>query len=170
MLDFTSSHYLGFWHASRSLRPWMRLTTGVPAALYEPGNVKTISAALAELQGLARATLARSTLHIFWDLFGMFPGEQSCIYIDAQAYPIAHWGAERAAGRGVFVKSFPHRDVNALRSLLSKEKKHLRPVIVTNGICTCCGCTTPLRAYQEFAVEFGGLLIIDDTQALGILG
>jgi 8-amino-7-oxononanoate synthase len=60
--------------------------------------------------------------------------------------------------------------VNTLQSLLSKEKQHLRPVIVTNGICTCCGCTTPLRAYQELALEFGGLLVIDDTQALGILG
>jgi 8-amino-7-oxononanoate synthase len=129
-----------------------------------------IAAALAELQGLARATLARSTLHVFWDIFEMIPAEQYCIYIDSEAYPIAYWGAERAAGRGMLVKSFPHRDVNALRTLLRKEKKPLRPVIVTNGICTCCGCTTPLRAYQEYAHESGGLLIIDDTQALGILG
>ena len=170
MLDFTSSHYLGFRHASRSLRPWAQLTTGMPAALREQADVRAIAATLAKLQGLERATLARSTLHLFWDLFGMLPTEQFSIYIDAQAYPIAQWGAERAAGRGMIVKRFPHRDVNALHDLLQQQKSQLRPVIVTNGICICCGCTTPLQVYQECVRAFGGVLIVDDTQALGILG
>ena len=43
MLDFTSSLYLGLHHPSRSLAPWGRLTTGVPAAMGEPPEAHQVA-------------------------------------------------------------------------------------------------------------------------------
>jgi 8-amino-7-oxononanoate synthase len=41
---------------------------------------------------------------------------------------------------------------------------------VTDGFCPGCGKPAPLAAYLENTRAFGGQLIVDDTQALGILG
>jgi 8-amino-7-oxononanoate synthase len=170
VLDFTSSLYLGFRHEVWSLRSWSQLTTGVPATLAEPAGSEAVTRRLAELQGCQQASLARSTLHLFWDLFGILAGERIVIFLDAGAYPIARWGVERAAGRGVPVRCFPHQDAATLRRLLRQELHGRRPVVVADGMCTTCGCAAPIAAYLASVRRAGGLLVIDDTQALGILG
>ena len=171
MLDFTSALYLGFRHPSRLLRPWAQLTLGVPAALTSPPGARLLSERLAALQGCEAATLSPSTLHLFWDLFGMLARGRVVIYLEASAYPIARWGVERAAARGVPVRSFPHHDVEALRRQLTQEaRRDVRPVLVTDGFCPGCGTSAPLAAYLGNVRVFGGYLILDDTQALGLLG
>lgn len=170
MLDFTSALYLGFRHASPMLRPWSQLTTGVPAALREPAGAGQVAAQVARLQGCEQAVLARSTLHLCWDLFALLAQEGVAIFLDERAYPIAAWGVERAAGRGIPVQTFAHNDVAALQRHLRRGVSGLRPVVVSDGLCHCCGCTAPLAAYVECVRRAGGLLIIDDTQALGLLG
>lgn len=169
-LNFTSSLYLGFWHESTSLRPWSRLTTGKPAALLEPTGSEAIAHQLAKLLGCDQALLASSTLHLFWDLFGMLANERVAIFQDDGAYSMAQWGIERAACRGVPVHRFPHKDVESLQRLLKRPAAGRRPVVVTDGICTTCGCAVPIKAYYEAVRRAGGLLVVDDTQALGILG
>lgn len=171
MLDFTSALYLGMRHSSRSLRPWDQLTTGRPAALAPPPRARQVAQGLAALQGCESATLAPSTLHLFWDLFGMLAGERVAIYPDAGVYPIAQWGVERAAARGVPVRRFPHHDVEALRRQLKRYARHGSwPLVVADGFCPACGRPAPIAGYLESVRRFGGYLILDDTQALGILG
>jgi 8-amino-7-oxononanoate synthase len=158
-------------HPSRSLRPWPRLTTGVPAALATPVSAVQVAQTLASLQGCERGVLAPSTLHLFWDLFGILSGDGVVIYMDAGVYPIARWGVERAAGRGVVVRCFAHHDSDALYHLLKRDAhRRTRPLVVTDGWCTRCGKPAPIAAYLAHAREFGGRLLMDDTQALGILG
>jgi 8-amino-7-oxononanoate synthase len=171
MLDFTSSLYLGLRHPHRALEPWESLTTGAPAALAEPARNRAVAQATARLQGCERGLLATSTLHLFWDLFGILGGERAAIYTDAGIYPIARWGVERAAARGAPVREFPHHDAGALRQLLLRHARHdVKPLIVADGFCPACGKVAPVREYLACAREYGGLLILDDTQALGILG
>jgi 8-amino-7-oxononanoate synthase len=170
MLDFTSSLYLGFRHSTESLRPWAQLTTGSPAALVEPPVAVAVAERLARLQGLEQATLAKSTLHLFWDLFAALAAEPIVIYLDAGVYPTAHWGVERVAARGVPVHRFAHKDAIALDRLLRQRDDHRQAVVVTDGVCSCCGCTAPLAAYLAAVRRVGGLLVVDDTQALGLLG
>jgi len=169
MLDFTSSLYLGFWHDSWSLRPWGQLTTGVPAALASPPGVQAVAASLARLQGCDRASLGPSTFHLFWDLFGMLASEGIAVYVDQGAYPIARWGTAHAALRGVLVRQFSHRDAGALQQMVV-QSPGLRPVVVADGVCACCGSPLPIEAYLAAIRPGGGLLVLDDTQALGILG
>lgn len=171
MLDFTSSLYLGFRHPHCNLDPWEALTTGAPAALTEPARNRGVAQAVARLQGCEQGLIAPSTLHLFWDLFGFLGRESVAVYLDAGTYPIVRWGAERASGRGVAVREFPHHDADSLRQLLLRHNRHgIKPLIVADGFCPACGRGAPVRDYLTCARAFGGLLIIDDTQSLGILG
>lgn len=171
MLDFTSALYLGMHHPSKSLHPWKQFTTGVPSALKTSSSYIRIAHSLALLLGCEEATLGPSTLHLFWDLFGMLSRDSFTIYVDAGTYPIARWGVERAVARGVRAISFPHHDVNALIQMLKRDvRRGTRPLVVTDGWCPGCGKFAPLTDYLYYMRRFGGLLVIDDTQALGIFG
>jgi 8-amino-7-oxononanoate synthase len=171
MLDFTSSLYLGLQHPSWSLRPWTQFTTGVPAVLHSPADARAAAHRVAALQGCEAGTTGTSTLHLFWDLFGMLARQRVAIYLDAGTYPIARWGVERAAAHGIAIRDFPHHDSDALLWHLNRSaRKGTRPVVVTDGFCPGCGEPAPLATYLQHARAFGGRLVLDDTQALGIFG
>jgi 8-amino-7-oxononanoate synthase len=170
-LDFTSASYLGLRHPQGALGPWHRLTTGAPAALAEPRLARAVARSLAGLVGTQDAVLASSTLYGFWDLFMVLGADQLICYVDAGTYPIAGWGVERAVAHGTLTARFPHRDVTALHRLLGSPRRAGRvPVVVTDGLCPGCGLAAPLRQYLRALGPLGGLLVVDDTQALGILG
>lgn len=171
MLDFTSALYLGLRHPTWSLRSWAQLTSGAPAVLAVSASQVQVARALAELQGCERATLGPSTLHLFWDLFGVLTTREIVIYLDAGTYPIARWGVERAAARGIPVRHFPHYDPGALRQRLQHDAtRHLRPVVVADGFCPGCGKPAPIAAYLESTRPLNGHMVLDDTQALGLFG
>ena len=171
MIDFTSALYLGIRHASCCLPSWTQLTTGGPAALVEPPLTRRLARAVADLQGCESATFAPSTLHVFWDLFGLLARDPVSIYMDEGLYPIARWGIERAAGRGITVHRFRHHDAEALHQLLTRTRRpRVRPLIVTDGFSPGSGRAAPLAMYLESARAFEGYLIMDDTQALAIFG
>jgi 8-amino-7-oxononanoate synthase len=171
VLDLTSALYLGMRHPSRALRPWDALTLGKPAALETQSESGRVASALARLQGSERAVLATSTLHLFWDLFTILSECHMSIHLDAGAYAVARWGAERAGARGAAVRHFAHHDAAALRARVAHDRMTgAAPVIVTDGFCPVCGRAAPLADYLEIAERERGYLVIDDTQALGLLG
>ena len=105
MLDFTSALYLGFRHPSQSLRPWARLSAGSAGRAGSAVRGRRDGPRPGGPPGVHAATLATSTLHLFWDLFPILGGDgKVAIHVDAAAYPIARWGVERAACRGVPVR------------------------------------------------------------------
>jgi len=170
VLDFTSALYLGIRQGSEDLGPFGALTTGAPAALREPREAASIAVELAALVGVERATLARSTLHAFWDLFTVFGAEPARVLADAGSYPIARWGAERARLHGAELTSFRHHDPAALDRRLRSSTRKGRAWIVVDGFCAGCGRLAPLADYLDLARRAGGRLVVDDTQSLGILG
>jgi len=170
VIDFTSALYLGFRHASHELQPWTHFTTGVPAALESPAVARQLAADFAQLQRCEAGTFATSTLHVFWDLFGVIADSYSAIYVDRGTYPIAAWGVERIAARGGLVRWFGHHDTHSLRRELRKGFSGRRPIIVADGFCPSCGRGSPIEQYLALAHEHGGYLVLDDTQALGIFG
>jgi 8-amino-7-oxononanoate synthase len=171
MLDFTSALYLGFRHPHGALRPWAQLTTGRPAALEPAPEAVALAQDLAQFVGCERAVFAPSTLHLFWDLFDVLARDHIAIYADAGTYPIARYGIERAAAKGAPTSTFRTYDPADLASLLRRDRATgRRPVAVTDGLCTATGRAAPLADYLELVRERNGYLVIDDTQALGILG
>ena len=167
MLDFTSALYLGLEHGWRDLPGWQRLTLGKPAALEEPPRAIEVQGQLAELTGCGRAVLAPSTLHAFWDLFDLLRQRGMSVLLDEGSYAIARWGIERAAARGMPVETFNGRD---LRSLRYRVQRVRLPVVVTDGYYPGAGFPAPLARYVEWVKPRGGLVVVDDTQALGIFG
>jgi 8-amino-7-oxononanoate synthase len=168
MLDFTSALYLGLHHPSNSLPGWSSLSLGRPAALEEPPGAAKVAAELAKLIGCEAGTLLPSTLHLFLDLFGVLARERIAIFMDQGSYPIVQWAAQRGAALGVPVHAFRKHDPAALQGLVLRHRDR-KPVIVTDGFCPDCG-PAPLKAYARIAGDHGGYLVLDDTQALGILG
>jgi 8-amino-7-oxononanoate synthase len=169
MLDFTSALYLGLEHASWSLPGWDRLTLGKPAALQEVPGAEQVQRELAALTGCEQVLLGASTLHLFCDLFAILAGRNVTIWIDEATYPIARWGTDRAAALGVLVRRFGHHNAAALRRAMGSASA-VRPVIVTDGYCPLRGSHAPLAEYARCAAAQRGLLIVDDTQALGVFG
>jgi 8-amino-7-oxononanoate synthase len=171
VLDFTSALYLGLRHPSPSLRSWSGLTTGKPAALEPAPGTAIIAGKFAALVGCERATPFASTLHLFWDLFGLLARDRVRIYMDEGTYAIARWGVERAAARGIPVRRFPHHDPVALRTMIEQDRHDgRRPVIVADGFCPTCGGAAPAADYLRCVEQHRGHLVLDDTQALGVLG
>lgn len=176
MIDLTSSLYLGLRHDSRSVPGWERLTTGVPAVLATAPAAGIVAQELADLIDTEAATLAPSTLHAFWDLFGTMSARE--IHVDAGTYPIARWGAERAQCSGARVRTFRHHDPAALRrAVVAQERVRSSatapgggPVVLADGFCPGCGRVAPIESYLAIVAPIGGLVVVDDTQALGVLG
>jgi 8-amino-7-oxononanoate synthase len=174
VIDMTSSLYLGLRHESASLGGWTRLTTGVPADLSTPHVATSVARTVAGLVGTPAATLVPSTLHAFWDLFAVMRPPRSprpsrlAIHVDAGTYPIARWGIERAACLGAVARTFGHHDPTALSRSLNETDGI--PVVVADGLCPGCGNVAPVWSYLDAVRRLGGWVVIDDTQALGILG
>src|SRR5262245_5362843 len=134
MPDFTSALYLGFTHPSASLSPWRALTLGRPAALEEPAGGRILARALTRPMGGEAGILYPSTLHLFRDVFQVAAPKGTVILFDAASYPIARWGAEGAAIKGIPVETFPHRDAVALERRVRKARRAgQRPLIVADG-------------------------------------
>jgi 8-amino-7-oxononanoate synthase len=171
MPDFTSALYLGLTHPSASLPPWEALTLGRPAALEEPTGSRTLARELTQLIGAEAGILYPSTLHLFRDVFQVVAPKGTIILFDAASYPIARWAAQGAVVNGVRIETFPHRDVVALeRRVRQARRAGQRPLVVADGLCPSCGRPAPLPALARLAADAGGRLVIDDTQALGVLG
>lgn len=169
MPDFASVLYLGLWHPAEALRPWARLTTGVPSAFQEAPESSRLARRLAALIGCESALLAPSTLHLFWDLPALL-GPRDALLVESGTYPIGRWGVERCAGRGTPVWTFAHHDPDALGRALRRCPAGLRPVVVADGVTPGEDAPAPLGAYAAHAAHHGGRLLVDDTQALGVLG
>lgn len=170
MLDFGSALYLGMRHPSASLAAWDALTLGRPAASAEPPGARQLAAALARLTGMEAATLLPSTLHLFWDLLAVLGTEKVVLLVDDASYPIARWGAQRAAARGTPLQFFAHGSAAMARRLTERwAVAGRRPVILSDGYFPGDGAP-PLAEYAELARQMDGYLVLDDTQAFGLFG
>jgi 8-amino-7-oxononanoate synthase len=166
--DFTSASYLGLRHASGVLRPWASLTTGRPAAVLSVPGAAAVARRLGELQGCEGATLLPSTLHAAWDVSALVDPRRDVLVHDAALYPILGATVALAATRGVEARPFDGEAPASLERTLRGTRR--RPIVLVDGLCPACGGPVPLRDLLAAARRRHGLLIIDDTQAVGILG
>ncbi|RKT44864.1 aminotransferase class I/II-fold pyridoxal phosphate-dependent enzyme [Thiocapsa rosea] len=171
MPDFTSALYLGMRHAHASLCPWAALTTGRPAALQPPPAEAAVAARLAVLMGCEAAVMAPSTLHLALDLLELVAGGRVALLVEAGTYPILRWGLPQVVASGIPVLALAHHNPGALDAAIAAvAAQGRRPIVVADGLCPATGAPAPLPDYLALVAATDGLLIIDDTQALGILG
>jgi 8-amino-7-oxononanoate synthase len=170
-LDFASSLYLGIRHPSSTVPAYASLSTGAPAAMRAPAGARSLASELAGLIGCQAATLATSTLHIFLDLFSILAKRGMAIIGAGEIYPIARWGIERAAAKSAPAVAVSHSDPRSVRRRVSRlARLGSPPILVSDGLSVSRGALAPLSEYLCIARDHGGLLVVDDTQALGVLG
>ena len=170
MIDFTSSLYLGLSHPRAALGDWSELTTGAPALLGEPLVATQLAAKIARLVGAERALMATSTLHVAWDIGELIGTMRAALFVDHSAYPILRVTADIAARRGARIHQFRGHDPDGLRNVMRNDHSAARPIVITDGFCPECRAVSPIGEYAALCAERGGLVFVDDTQALGVLG
>lgn len=147
---------------------------GVPAALADPPAAAEAAERLARLVGAPAARLAASTLHAFVDLAAAISAldGQARVAVDVAAYPIGRLGfGSGLCGPGGRMHRVAHYDVAAARRWAERERCLGRlPVVLVDGWCPGCGRIAPLSALNAALREEGGLLVVDDTQGIGLLG
>ena len=167
--DFTSALYLGLEHPARIFPRGVNLTTGKPLALYKPQRYRRLARKMAQLVGVASGHFGTSTLHVYWDLLHTLdPGRQT-LWFAPNAYPVSHWVMSMAKGKG-FKVSWAQKGSAFNSKLHQQARQGYRPVIFCDGWYVPKGEAFPLRYYQFLARKYGGQLVIDDTQSLGVLG
>jgi 8-amino-7-oxononanoate synthase len=170
-MDFTSSLYLAMKHPGTTLQAWEQLTTGVPAVLGEPALNKQVASQVARLQGLECGLTGPSTLHLYWDLYHVLSRRQVTVFIDEFIYPVSRYGIEQLLVNKIPVVHFRHHDAEHLQQLIQLHCKGAnKPIVLTDGWCPVCGRAAPVERYTALLNGLNGRLLIDDTQAFGILG
>lgn len=66
-------------------------------------------------------------------------------------------------------KVYPHKDMKALKKLLS-ESKFRRCMVVTDGVFSMDGDLAPLPEIQDLADAHGAVVMVDDAHASGVMG
>src|SRR3954454_14156494 len=68
------------------------------------------------------------------------------------------------------IKVFPHKDVDAARSILEELPAAQRKLLITDGVFSMDGDLGPLPALCDLAEEFGCIMMVDDAHASGVFG
>ena len=163
--DFTSGLFLGLTHAGEC-GPGP-LTTGTPAALREVAGSRLPAREIALAHGAERGLLARSSLHALIDVLLTVTEGGGQVLVDEHAYPISHWATAVARARGATVQTFRHHDARDARRLASRSGS---TVVLTDGWCGGCLRPAPLGGLLAVARGAGGVLVVDDSLAAGVLG
>lgn len=168
MADFASSLFLGRRHGGRSAPDWSSFTSGLPAAMQESPRAPALAARVALSQGTAAGVVHRSALHALIDVVDLTAERGSVVLLDRAAYPLAFTAAAGVVARGVPLGTYRHHDVADLSRIA--ERLARPPVVVTDGWCSGCSRPAPLPDLERAAAKRGGVLIVDDTLAFGLIG
>jgi glycine C-acetyltransferase len=68
------------------------------------------------------------------------------------------------------IKVFPHKDVDAARTILRSLPAAQRKLLITDGVFSMDGDLGPLPALCGLAEEFGCVMMVDDAHASGVFG
>ena len=170
-VDFTSSLYLNLKHPYHQIGPWASLTTGKPAGLYEPHIARQVALDVARLKGFQDGIVGKSSLHFFWDVIHLLNQKKIAVFYDRQLYVAAKVGLDIARNSRRRVVPFDANRLSALEDLIHRSfRKGQRPVLLTEGWLPLRRRVAPIQYYLRLMRKYDGVLILDDTQALGILG
>lgn len=171
MIDFASALYLGLRHPADQLGDYAALTTGYPASLAAAPLARRLAADAAALQGCEAGMVAPSTLHLAIDVFEQL-GRTHALIADEALYPVMRWGLERVRGLGAPVAWFRHGDLADLARRIRDHRlrRRGRPPAVIADATRLAGLPLPLARYLTLVRRHGGLILIDHSQMLGLMG
>jgi glycine C-acetyltransferase len=68
------------------------------------------------------------------------------------------------------IKVFPHKDVDAARTILKDIPKAQKKILITDGVFSMDGDLGRVPELSALAEEFGAIMMVDDAHASGVFG
>ena len=176
LLDFTSSNYLGLAQHPRvrdamvsAAEKW-GASLAVPRAVARAGYSHELETRLAHLTGADAALVFPSTLHAAIDVLTMLARDGMRLFVDERAYPISLTAARRASTTSRPLVRTRHDDPAALSRAVERCGRNTRPVVICDGVYPDTGRPALLRQIASVTRDHHGLVVMDDTQGVGLLG
>jgi 8-amino-7-oxononanoate synthase len=183
VISFASAHYLG-WNflgpscpvcsngaggraSPRRSPPVRPLALGVPRSLAVERHTWELERRLAHWVAAHDAVVGTSTLHLMLEVAGACARGRGQLFMESSSYTISRHALQLARGRGVSIGSFPAGDARALDRALQQTG---RTAYVLCDAWSYPGKLKRLQDYSRICAQYGAILVVDDTQAMGILG
>jgi glycine C-acetyltransferase len=174
LLNLCSSDYLGLANHPQVKQAGKSALDTFGVALASPRTVTGTLPLHAELEravsrflGSEDTVVFASGYHAATGIFESLLGERDYLFCDAQVQPAVADGIRLCRAR---VLPYRSRDVNDLEDRLRRSRSARFRVIVTDGVFPLDGATAPLDAICELAEKYEATVVVDDGQAIGVLG
>lgn len=171
--SFASANYLSFEPPCTCRSPAFggRQTLGLPAFLARDADSADLEQALAAWLRQPGALLGKSTFHLLVDLMTI-ASSQGPVLIHRESYSLTRLAARvlpPAAVRSFASVQDARRFLKGCSMGDAAGRSRRRPTLFVDG-WSLRGSLPPLGDVAEVATRAGGRLVVDDTQAIGVLG
>lgn len=172
VLNFSSNDYLGLAN-----HPEVIIAASAAAKRYGFGSGaspllgggcalhRLLEEHVAAFKGAASALVFNTGFGANTGIIPAIAGPGAVIFSDEYNHASIIDGCRLSRARTII---YPHADVTALRSLLSRERG--RRIVVTDSVFSMDGDIAPLGDIHELCVRYDALLYVDDAHATGVLG
>ncbi len=174
LLDFSSNDYLGLTQNRRvrqsAIEAVKRFGTGSGASRLISGNLKIhedLEKKLARFKHEASALVFSSGYLANLGAVKSLVDERDVVILDRLNHA-SLVDAARLSKAKLWV--YPHKNVDALRDLLSRAKTFRRRLVVTDAYFSMDGDVAPLGRLHELCAETDSILMIDEAHSTGVFG
>ncbi|WEV79081.1 glycine C-acetyltransferase [Janibacter cremeus] len=173
-LNFCANNYLGLADhpdvlaaATQSLQEW---GFGMASVRFICGTQELhtrLEAALSDFLGTEDTILYSSCFDANGGVFEVLFGEEDAIISDALNHASLIDGIRLSKAARY---RYANADMDDLRAQLEAAKGARRTVIVTDGVFSMDGYLAPLEQICDLADEYGAMVLVDDSHAVGFVG
>ena len=173
-LNFCANNYLGLADhpqvraaAAESLDEW---GFGMASVRFICGTQELhtrLEASISDWLGTEDAILYSSCFDANGGVFEVLFGEEDAIISDALNHASLIDGIRLSKAARY---RYANADMEQLRARLEEAKGARRTVIVTDGVFSMDGYLAPLEAICDLAEEYGAMVLVDDSHAVGFVG
>jgi glycine C-acetyltransferase len=174
VLNMCSNNYLGFANDERLCKA---AKDAIDRYGIGPGAVRSIAGTmslhielenkLAAFKKMEAALSVQSGLNTNLSTIPLLMNKEDVIFTDELNHASIIDGCRLTKAKRVI---FPHRDVDALRSLLEENKEIEKKLIITDGVFSMDGDLAPLPGIVEAAEKYEAMVMVDDAHGEGVLG
>ena len=176
LLNLSSNNYLNFADNKKITKEFLdfagdKYSFGSASARLLTGTLpvyKEMEELLSNLYGKEATLLYNSGYHANVGISSALCQKGDVIFSDKLNHASIIDGMQLSQGK--FFR-YPHNDMNALETLLEKERKNYRNAfIVTESVFSMDGDIAPLKKIVELKKKYNCVLIIDEAHAFGVFG
>jgi len=131
------------------------------------GLHQQLEAALSSFLGTESSLVFASGYHANTGVLESLVGERDFVFCDEQAHPSLADGVRLSRAK---IYSYRNNDMDHLEDRLRRSRGARFRVIVTDGVFALDGELANLRAITDLAARYDAMVVVNEAQALGVLG